>query len=79
MRRGCNCKAKAQVKPSNTGDKLIMERAEQFYNDNLRGNSVEDLSYNVKQNMNIVYHDIYPLNKRTDPVFMYKRLKKLFE
>lgn len=74
MRRPCNCKRTTQPKSFNSS---FVPKLKAYWETNIEGKEYEELSFSDKQNLNIHFHDIYPLNKSTDGLFIYNKLKKL--
>ena len=74
MRRPCNCKRTTQPKGFNSS---YVPKLKAYWETHLKGVKYEDITYDDRQNLNIFFHDIYPLNKSTDGLFIYNKLKKL--
>ena len=74
MRRGCNCKRTTQQKSVESSH---IPKLKAYWETNIEGVEYDDLSFNDRQNLNIFFHDIYPLNQSTDGLFIYNKLKKL--
>ena len=71
---GCNCKRTTQPKGF---DKTQVPKLKAYWETHLKGVNYEDITFNDRQNLNIFFHDIYPLNQSTDGLFIYNKLKKL--
>ena len=77
MKRGCNCKAKVdRSRPSYLHDRTTMVKSKVWWDKNLKDKSYTDLTFDDKQDMKIVYSDIFPKNKVTDSVIIYSDLNK---
>ena len=74
MRRGCNCK---RVNQPPSIDNTFIPKMKSYWESNIGERSYEELTYDEKQKLNIYFHDIYPLNKTTDGLFIYNKLKNL--
>jgi hypothetical protein len=80
MRRGCNCKRKDdRSRPSYLHDRTTMLKSKVWWDKNLKDKSYEDLTFDDKQNMKIVYSDIFPKNKITDSEEIYNNMNKHLE
>jgi len=74
MRRPCNCKRTTQP---NGFEASYVPKLKSYWLEYIGDKSYEELTFDEKQNLNVYFHDIYPLNKSTDGVFIYNKLKKL--
>ena len=74
MRRPCNCKRTTQPKGF---DDSYVPKLKSYWETHLEGLNYEDITFDDRQNLNIFFHDIYPLNKSTDGLFIYNKLKQL--
>ena len=74
MRRPCNCKRTTQPKVFN---EEYVPKLKAYWETNIGNKTFDELTFNERQNLNIHFHDIYPLNQSTDGVFIYNKLKKL--
>jgi hypothetical protein len=71
----CNCKHK-RTRPSYLHDRNTMVKAKIWWNNNLKGIEYKDLDFDKKQNMRIVYGDIFPTSKISDSIIIYSELNK---
>lgn len=77
MKRGCNCKSKDdRSRPSYLHDRTTMVKSKVWYDKNLKDMSYTDLTFDDKQNMKIVYSEIFPTNKVKDSEIIYSQLNK---
>ena len=74
MRRPCNCKRKDQPP---TIQSPFIPKMKTYWLENIGDKTYDELTFDEKQNLNIHFHDIYPLNKSTDGLFIYNKLKQL--
>ena len=74
MRRPCNCKRQTQPK---SFDGTQVPKLKAYWETHIEGVNYEDITFDDKQNLNIFFHNIYPLNNSTDGLFIYNKLKKL--
>jgi hypothetical protein len=56
-----------------------MLKSKVWWDKNLKDKSYEDLTFDDKQNMKIVYSDIFPKNKITDSEEIYNNMNKHLE
>jgi len=77
MKRGCNCKrTDDRSRPSYLHDRTTMVKSKVWYDKNLKDMSYTDLTFDDKQNMKIVYSEIFPTNKVKDSEIIYSQLNK---
>lgn len=70
----CNCKRNTQPK---SFDSSHIPKLQSYWKTHLEGLEYDEIPFNDRQNLNIFFHDIYPLNQSTDGLFIYNKLKKL--
>ena len=70
----CNCRRTTQPK---SFDGTQVPKLKAYWETHLKGVNYEDIGFDDRQNLNIFFHDIYPLNQSTDGLFIYNKLKKL--
>lgn len=74
MRRPCNCKRTTQPKSI---EHSFVPKMKTYWEENIINKTYDELTFEERQVLNIHFHDIYPLNKSTDGVFIYNKLKEL--
>ncbi len=70
----CNCKRTDQPKSVNDSP-IVRKQLDNYWNANIKGKSFEDITYEEMQTLNMFFHDIFPLNKSTDGIYRYNKLK----
>jgi|TARA_R110000822_G_scaffold57942_11_gene145299 hypothetical protein len=53
-----------------------MVKSKVWWNNNLKDKLYNDLTFDDKQNMKIVYSEIFPMNKTTDSQVIYTQMNK---
>ena len=77
MSRGCNCKrTDDRSRPSYLHDRNTMIKSKIWWNNNLKDKTYNELTFDDKQNMRMVYSDIFPTNKTKDSEIIYTQLNK---
>ncbi len=77
MSRGCNCRSTdKRDRPSYLHDRTTMVKSKVWWNNNLKDKLYNDLTFDDKQNMKIVYSEIFPMNKTTDSQVIYTQMNK---
>jgi len=70
----CNCKRTTQPQSFNSS---YVPKLKTYWETNIRGQEYNELSFEERQTLNMFFHDIYPLNRLTDGLEIYNKLKKL--
>jgi len=71
----CNCKSK-KTRPSYLHDRNTMVKSKIWWDNNLKDTQYVDLDFDTKQDMRIIYGDIFPMNKVTDGVIIFNELNR---
>jgi len=71
----CNCKQK-KTRPHYLFDRNTMVKSKIWFYHNIEEKKYEDLDFDTKQDMRIVYGDIFPLSKESDAEVIYNELFK---
>ena len=70
----CNCRRTTQPKSFNSS---YVPKLKTYWETNIKGQGYDELSFEIRQTLNMYFHDIYPLNRLTDGKEIYNKLKKL--
>jgi hypothetical protein len=71
----CNCKSK-KTRPHYLFDRNTMVKSKIWFYHNIQNKKYEDLDFDTKQDMRIIYGDIFPLSNESDAEVIYNELHK---